>query len=69
MPLLVDAVAFIVQAAVEIEINPAGGQGLAEKDSAYAVRQVGKGGKDVSPKVVFGRGVVNEVEKLFGLFV
>src|SRR5262249_53728812 len=67
VPLLEDAVALLVQAAVEIEIDAFGSQRLAKHDAALALRQVGDLGEHMSPEFVVGCSVIDEVEKLLGV--
>ncbi len=69
VPFLVGAVAFLIEPAVEIEIDALRGDGLAEQDAALAVGEVGDRRERVPPEVVLGRRVIDEVEDLFDFLV
>ncbi len=64
MPLLIGAVARLVQAAVEIEIDLLRGEGLTEQNAALAVGQIGDRRQRTAPMSVVGRRVIDQVENL-----
>jgi hypothetical protein len=65
--LLKGAIALLVQAAVEIEIDMLRGERHSEQDSALAVRDICDLGQDVTPQLMLGGGVIDQIEKLVGL--
>jgi hypothetical protein len=69
VPFLVDAVALLVEAAVEVEIDAACGEGLAEQDSALASGQVCDLSENGAPQFFFGRSVIDQIENVFRLLV
>lgn len=66
MPFLVGAVAFLVQASVEIEVNAVSGVRLTEQDAALTVRQIGDCSERMWPQLVLRRRVVDQVEDVIG---